>query len=326
MKEQQATQLLHEATMRLEKIRNIENKIAFMRQTSTLEQYNEIYGNQNMVSATKILEGDSSKVALNKLMLEGYHILSEIGSWVGNRNSTNYTVIVTSNLEGANAKFSWNELTFEQFAGMVDFSGIGEYGYSGSKLVLKDTASLFAEFGNSSQEWGNQRSQMYEAFDRAVRELTVDDKGNLLTWKKTKRNKNKKFKWENVKRGNTLEAFLRYEQLLKDDSLTEQQRLYIAMEDTMKKPAPFYQGGDIGDTQIKGDYATIAQVATIENHLKSVRGMLQRLINQLQSIQLTGEQSASIGQNISTNISNAIEKEIDKLMKEFISNTIRQLT
>lgn len=325
MKQQQAQDLYKGALRHLELISDTITKLDFLdNTTTTLQEFSEIWGKDSaLVTATQISNNDSQIVARNKILLEGYHVLSELGAWIGGRESTTYSVVVTSTIAGVDQKFSWNEMTFEQFSDMVDFSGVGPYGYSSKKLVIKDSATLLSQFQDTVQGWGTRRSEAYKTFDRAVRELTEDGYGNKLTWKQRKGRKIRATKWQNVKKGNTLEAFLRYEQLQQNPNLTEQQRLFLAMNNTMSKPSAFYQGGDIGNIQIKGDYATVAQTQTIINELRNAEAMLISLISQLLSTTTSDGNIKNIGTNISADVSKGLEEEIQKLMQKFISDIIR---
>ena len=301
---------------------------------STLTQLASAYSTgyeKGEASATKILFNDSKAVAKNKLALDAYHILSELGAWVGGRESTNYSITVSGNLNGVQQKVSWNELTFEQFADMVDFSGIGQFGYySSSRVVLKGSQELLDQFGNSAVAWGESREQEYNDFDKNVRQLISNGQGELLTWK-DKRGKvvshlnniqGRATRWANVRKGNTLEAFLRYEELKKNNpSYSEERLMYEAMNMTMSKPAPFYQGGDIGNTQIKGDYATVVRFGTINKMLNDSLMMLQSLKSNLSNFDKSSEYSQAL--NISNSIYKSIEQDIDKLMRTFIDTVQR---
>lgn len=319
MRKYSAQEISTQANFYLNKLRTIQDKLKIVEYSSTLEEFSALQSMGSEATATQINAADSQAVMKNKIMLDAYHVLSEIGSFVGDRDSTKYTIVVTTNI-GVNEKIIWEELPFKDFANMIDFSGIGKYGYSASKLVLQDTDSLLSKYASNANNFGSERSWAYEKFDEAVRTLKTDGQGKLLTWKKTKKNKDTKFfKWQHVKRGNTLEAFLRYEQLKQNNpDWSEERLMYEAMQETMKKPAPFYQGGDIGDIQVKGDFATIAQNSTIEKMLNSTIRQLEGLIDVLKI-----EYSDPSINNIpiqSIDISAALEKKINELLQKFISN------
>lgn len=320
MRAKSSEEIITQASFYLTKIKTIQSKISMLSTSTTLDELASLQGE---AKATQISINDSKKVAMNKLMLDGYHVLSELGAWVGSRDSTNYTVVVTG--LDTHIKYSWDEMSFEEFADMIDFSGIGPYGYSGRKLVLKNSATLLEEFKDTATSWGN-RTSAYDAFDKAVRQLITDGNGNILTWKKNKKSKKeRKFKWQNVTKGNTLEAFLRYERLkLENPDLSEERLMFLAMDTTMAKPAPFYQGGDLGNTQIKGDYATIAQNSTIRAMLDFAYGRLLSLIQNLSVAQgISSRSSPSISADLSAQVSQAIEKEIQELVLKFVESLSR---
>lgn len=324
MKKQSARDVTNQAIIYLSRLEGIRTKLDMIDYSSTLDEFVVAYGQQNSeATATQISGTDSKVVARNKLLLDGYHVLSEIGSWVGSRSSTNYTVVVTSNI-GVNEKVSWEEMPFEDFANMVDFSGKGKYGYSSSKIVLKDSQTLLTQYSSSAKDFGAERSWAYEQFDQAVRTLTTDNNNKTLSFKKkTKSGKIKKYKWEFVTRGNTLEAFLRYEKMKAENpNMSEHDLMYLAMKDTMAKPASFYQGGDIGNTQIKGDSATVANNSTILSMIEYSIEQLYKLIDILKT-----DYGSNISQmptaTLSTNISNALEEKINELISEFVDGILR---
>lgn len=310
-------EIITQASFYLTKITTIQKKIGMLTTSSTLDELANLSGE---AKATQISINDSKKVAMNKLMLDGYHVLSELGAWIGSRDSTNYTVVVTC--ANTSMKYSWDEMSFEEFADMVDFSGMGQYGYSGRKLVLKNSATLLEEFKDTPTSWNN-RTAAYNAFDKAIRQLTTDGNGNVLTWKKNKKSKKaRNFKWQNVTKGNTLEAFLRYERLKEENpGLSEERLMFLAMDTTMAKPAPFYQGGDLGNTQIKGDYATIAQNSTIKHMLDFAAGKLKSLISNVSIAQMNPNVPATA--DISSQVSQIIEKEIQELVLKFVQSLSR---
>lgn len=319
MKKQSAQEIISQTEFYLNKMNVILNKLGSIDNMSTLEEFVQLQNMQSEATATRIMAEDSKIVARNKVMLDGYHVLSELGAWVGSRQSTSYTVVVTSNI-GVGEKVTWEEMPFEEFANMVDFSGAGKYGYSSSRLVLSSSETLLSQYAHNATSFGAERSWEYEQFDQAIRALKTDGQGNTLTWKKTKKNKNTKFtKWQNVTRGNTLEAFLRYQQLKQNNpDWSEERLLFESMNATMTKPSPFYQGGDIGNIQVKGDFATIANNSTIVKMLTSSIRQLNRLRDILKTEYNSSLKDAPIG-SLSANISAALEKEINELIQKFVS-------
>lgn len=335
MKKRSAKEISDQIDVYIQKITTLQEKLKIITENNNLTAFTKIYKqgdnfSQSEASATQILENDSKAVMKNKVTLDAYHVLSEIGAWFGSREQTQYSVTVTGNLKGVQQKVSWNELTFEQFAGMVDFSGTGPYGYSSKKVVLKQSQDLLDSFGDTAEIWG-ERETFYKDFEVKAKALISDGEGKILTWK----NKNGKevshldkiegrlTKWANVRQGNILEAFLRYEQLKQEYPQHSEERLiYLAMNATMVAPAPFYKGGDVGNIQIKGDYATVVRYNTVKTMLDKTRTQLEILQSQLSNINKnSAEYTQSL--NISKSVYKSIEDKIKELAKEFVDTVNR---
>jgi hypothetical protein len=61
-----------------------------------------------------------------------------VGTWINQSKAVQYSVTVTGNIDGVATKFTWDEMPFEQFASMVDFS-------SGHRLVMKNSNSILSQ-------------------------------------------------------------------------------------------------------------------------------------------------------------------------------------
>lgn len=333
MKKTSYQELYIQSISYLEKINSIYSKLEMLESTSTIGQLGEIY-RRGSVNATTILESDSFQVAYNKVLLDGYHLLTEIGTWINNSNTLTYNVTVTGNIDGISTKISWNEMPFEQFAEFVDFS-------SSSRLVMASSNSIMNQMkkqqqnNNQIQTWSPEKIQQYELFKRIarnvgplvedkkltkeIRQMFKDDKQPGKIREFFKWTKQYKRKWRDVNEGNMLEAFTRFQGY---NTYLEPQAVFRAMHDTMSNPDPFYKGGDIGDIQIKGDHATVAYHSTILSTLYQTQNTLSKLTSVLKSNQLN-ESTNQVGSNISANVSKAIDKHIQELVQKYLKTIQR---
>lgn len=334
MKKSSYKDLYTQANSYLVQIRSLKNKIEFFENSTTLDQFVEIYG-KGSVNATNITQNDSFQSAYNKIILDGYHLLSEVGSWVNHSGPVNYSVTVTGNFGGSATKISWNEMPFDQFANLVNFDS------SGTKISMLSSGTIMSKMqkqlssNKSIEQWSSEKLQQYELFKRIarnvgpmvedkkqtklIREMFISEKQHgkirdFFQW-----TKQYKRKWRDVNEGNMLEAFTRFQSYGKN---LEPSAVYRAMFDTMKRPDPFYKGGDIGNTQIKGDNASVAYHSTVLNTLQATELMLSGLTDVLQSNQLDSSES-KIGSNISLNIEQQIDKYIQQLIQKYVSGISR---
>ena len=137
-------EIITQASFYLTKITTIQKKIGMLTTSSTLDELANLSGEAN---ATQISINDSKKVAMNKLMLDGYHVLSELGAWIGSRDSTNYTVVVTC--ANTSMKYSWDEMSFEEFKRQLT-----PRPKKSKKAILDEVNGYIAQFSNGIKKVG----------------------------------------------------------------------------------------------------------------------------------------------------------------------------
>lgn len=288
-------------------------------------------------SATKIMEADTYRIAYGKALLDGYHVLTEFGSYIRKSGEVQYSVTATGGNGMSTYKITWTDMPFEQFANLVNFN-VGQHIASGKSkkyaegeaviegLRLKGVAKLFKSgldnttqlgqliaSGNIGkiQSWDSVQIKLYEQFVKRAKNLKTDNKK----------------KWYRANEGNFLEAFTRFLNATEGKvpindkgklSAIAESQIREAMQQTMSNPGAFYTGGDIGNLQLKGNAATISQSSTIEEMLNNVEQLLSNII----LLAYSSQQKPPI--SISTDINTAIEKNIketiEKLVAQFFNN------
>lgn len=276
--------------------------------------------------ATEILETDTYRIAYGKALLDGYHILTELGAHLRNSETIQYSVTATGLKNMGTYKITWTDMPFEQFAELVNFN-VDQYTatdknkkYNSNTAIigglrLKGVANLFKqtldEQGSLSDEervniysWDSDSIDLYNQFVSRAKNIN-------------------NIKWSDVNEGNFLEAFTRFQDNIKGKNFigkkgnllaTANKQILKAMKETMDHPKAFYKGGDINNLQLKGNQATIADSSTIENMLNSTSQSLDIILNGLP--QKTPPQS-SVSLDFEKTISNNIKNEIKELISQF---------
>lgn len=284
-------------------------------------------------SATKIMEADTYRIAYGKALLDGYHVLTEFGSYIRQSGEVQYSVTATGGSGMSTYKITWTDMPFEQFANLINFN-VGQHIASANStkhiggqaviegLRLKGVAKLFKSglddtgalgqliaSGNvgSIKSWNQTEIQLYNAFVKRAKNLKTDGKK----------------KWYRANEGNFLEAFTRFLEATNGNipinskgklSTIASDQIRKAMQETMSNPGAFYTGGDIGNLQLKGNSATIAQSSTIEEMINSVQQLLSTII----SLAYSSTTSQGPPSGISSDINAAIEKNIKDTIEQLI--------
>lgn len=278
--------------------------------------------------ATKIMETDTYRIAYGKALLDGYHVLTEFGSYIRNSGEVQYSVTATGGKGSGTYKITWTDMPFEQFANLVNFN-VGQHiasfdskKHTGGQAVieglrLKGVAKLFKEKLNQNNNgdqifaWNSSQIQLYEDFVKRAKNLRIDGKR----------------KWHKANEGNFLEAFTRFLENTNGNmapfsskgklSNLAYQQIKEAMEQTMSNPGAFYTGGDIGNLQLKGNAATISQASTIENMLNTTNSLLSNIISMAYNVQASPP--GGIAQSINNSVEQTIKETIEELVKPFFS-------
>ena len=279
--------------------------------------------------ATSILEEDTYRIAYGKALLDGYHILTELGSYVRQSEEIKYSVTATGLKNMGTYKITWTDMPFEQFAKLVNFN-IDQYTatdnnkkYNNNTAVigglrLKGVANLFKQTLDKQNllpdeervniySWDSDQINLYNQF--VSRAKTINN-----------------IQWSDVNEGNLLEAFTRFQKSAEGKNFigkkggllaTANKQILKAMKETMDHPKAFYKGGDIKNLQLKGNQATIADSSTIENMLDSVGQSLNKITSSLPNLSQEASTQSFISLNLEKAILDGVNQEVKKLISQF---------
>ena len=274
--------------------------------------------------ATKILDTDTYRVAYGKTLLDGYHILTELGSYIRQSGEIKYSVTVTGLKSIGTYKITWDDMPFNEFANLVNFN-VDQYTATennkkyGNKAIigglrLKGVAKLFKQGLDDTTSLGQNISSGKIGTIYSWDSDQIDLYNQFVSRVKNINN----IQWSDVNEGNLLEAFTRFQQntsgknfIGKKGALlaTANSQILKAMKETMAHPKAFYKGGDINNLQLKGNQATIADSSTIENMLDSVGQSLTRIISLSSNLSQKSSMQPSISLNLEKTILNSIKQE-----------------
>lgn len=243
-------------------------------------------------------------ITTSSILTDGYILLNKIGEKIRGTSIT-YKIITTtqgsavSQLKPGEQAYEWN-VPLEVFLKVTN-------AIEKSRLVLRSTTTvhkmLIAELNNEKNPltiqgvpWDSSRIKDYSQFVDEIRHNT-----NYARWAK-------------VNEGNLLEAFLRKEQ--------QNISIYEAMENTMKKPDAFFQGGDIDDIQIKGLKASITNLNSLIQNMDRVLTILQSTQIDVQVLKQYMKKNA-VEEHINENLDNTIDQVVNKLLEVFTSSVQR---
>lgn len=243
-------------------------------------------------------------ITTSSILTDGYVLLNEIGEKIRGTSIT-YKIITTtqgsavSQIKSGEQVYEW-DVPLEAFLKVTN-------AIEKSRLVLRSTTTvhkmLVAELNKEKNpltiqgvSWDSSKIKEYSQFVDEIRHNT-----NYARWAK-------------VNEGNLLEAFLRKEQY--------NISIYEAMENTMKKPDAFFQGGDIDDVQIKGLKASITNLNTLIQNMDRVLAILQSTQIDAQVLKQYMKKNA-VEEHINENLDNTIDQVVNELLQLFTSNVQR---
>lgn len=248
-----------------------------------------------------------------RLLQEGYVLLNQIGEQIRGEEVT-YSVTITAEGEALSSAAKVYTITtnLEEFLNMQNATS--------RRLIMKDPTTLYNQYINTNnknskikiEEWTPEKIQNFQIFNSQIRKIQSG----------------KKVRWKHINEGQALEAFLRAE--VAGISIIAEPKgnraywgsLAHIMKTTMGKPDPFYQGGDIGNEQIKGLHASITNIntliATLNRTLFAIRrgqqGIDTTIKNKMQNEVTAGAE----------NTAKTIEEQVIKNLQDiFVSKTIR---
>lgn len=221
---------------------------------------------EKLTKRSRTILGNLEQVAINnyntqKKLIEGrdvlqsgYVLLNKIGEQIRGEEIT-YSVTITAQGEALSTASKIYTMTtnLDEFLNMQNATS--------RRLVMKDPTTLYNQYINNNtknskikvEEWTQEKIQNFQIFNSQIRKIQSG----------------KKVRWKHINEGQALEAFLRAEaygvSIIADPKGNRPYWRSLAhiMKMTMGKPDPFYQGGDIGNEQVKGLHASITNINTL---------------------------------------------------------------
>ena len=250
---------------------------------------------------------EKDEVIGQKLITEGYVLMNSIGESLRG-DKINYSITIPD----SNTYITWTG-SMQEFIGTWDgkhYTG-GMVNFSTKRMVLKKKDTLLKQSKDNPkwERWNEDKIQIYEAFKKRFKNGNINED-----------------KWSKVNQGNMLEAFSRFYDnnisnynpnviLAQIDSGYLDEILEEAMLETLSNINPFWAGGDIGDTQIKGAGASVTNLSSLIYQLNRTRTLMH-------SILLKGPQSSKNKPQISgitEAVKKQLEKDIDQLIRELFN-------
>ena len=253
-----------------------------------------------------------AKISGKKIMIDGYELLNNIGEQIRGEKIL-YTLIVTSDGKKIGSsdiqKTYTAKIPFSEFLNTITTSGRQRLVLKDSSTIVKMIESTKSPLKGDIEEWDYNKIKEYQLFNNQVRGMAHKH-------------------WEKISEGNMTEIYLRYlndGQFIKALGSHEYFSLlgtYVKM--TLSSPAIFYQGGDIGNEQLKAINATITNLTTLIVHAERLLQILIRSEQGYKVIEKYLFTSKKI--DVEKEIDNNIENIINELIKMFTDKINRQLT
>ena len=188
----------------------------------------------------------------------------------------------------------------------MDYSVFSKMIKTGSKrLVLADSATIMSQLSNI---WNNQGEQATQSAIFGRKEWSTSEISqyeSFHSW--SKRYRQTKGKRVFYNRGQTLEGYFRWLQERKKGIKYTRD---MAMLETAKNNLPFYAGGDLGNVQIKGMNASVANIDTMISVLSDTQRQLHLII--AESAKMVGDVSKVDVKAINENVEAAIQSLLAK--------------
>lgn len=242
--------------------------------------YNEAFWS-HLPDQYKQMEKARQEVLDRKVLYDGYALLNQIGeSARGGKDVIQYSVTVTGSGD-------WGADFGEAITWMVDYDIFTSLTTtSRSRIIMADSNSMLSRLKESGIEplerWNEEKVKMYQDFHiYANKNRDVDKQLNY---------------------GNTLEAFLRWQKS------NGQLSWGAAIHETLKNSLPFYAGGDIGNIQVKGMNASVANINTMINALSKADKNITTIIQRCQRLSQRPPKTKAGSMRLNASIDKAIRQ------------------
>lgn len=282
-----------------------DNKIALRKEAeAAMDRYQALIDRQDYSQIASIrMDMAAQEVIDNSIINDGYRILNEIGESIRGQKIT-YSITVTSTGHWGSADGPAGEvITWE-----MDYSAFSKLLHTGTKrITLKDSSTIMSQLEEMwKQQQKNQTLNQFNLFSRkewSTKEISQYE--SFHSWAKRYRKDRGKRIFYN--RGQTLEGYLRWiSETAKGIKYTRD----MSMIETAANNLPFYAGGDIGDIQVKGMNASVANIDTMISVLVDTQEQLYVILSESQ--RMAADVSKVDAKAINDNIDKAIQSLLVK--------------
>lgn len=231
-------------------------------------------------------------LAIDRLVKEMYYFLNQVSDTLRGE-AVQYEVTLSTG-RGKNKQMTTFFLNLEEFLNITSKSK--------SRLTLKKTKTILNSLNKNNtikkRDW---TSEEIFAFQRFIFNAKRIESG----------------RWKKVNRGNMLEAFYRYQQYRSQGM--HRGVTNLALLETMRGTQGFWQGGDVGNIQIKGNSASVVTIFTCVNQLNELYKVLSLLEfnEQSQILNKIKESSSSLDSTINEYASQTTDELLLHLIKQF---------
>lgn len=276
------------------------NKITLKKEAMTaMDSYKDFIrnGNSSFLASVR-MEMAAQQAINNSIINEGYRILNEIGESMRGKKIT-YSITVTSTGHWGSAEGPAGQvITWD-----MDYSTFSRFIHTGTKrLVLKDSATIMSQLEEMWKQQGNDQLGLFSRKEWSQKEISQYE--SFHSWAKRYRKDRGKRVFYN--RGQTLEGYFRWLLERKENIKYTRDK---AMIETAVNNLPFYAGGDLGNIQIKGMNASIANIDT----------MISVLVETQQSLHIILNESKKLAMDVSKVDTSKINDNIDKAVQSLLS-------
>ena len=276
------------------------NKITLKKEAMTaMDSYKDFIrnGNSSFLASVR-MEMAAQQAINNSIINEGYRILNEIGESIRGEKIT-YSITVTSTGHWGSAEGPAGQvITWD-----MDYSTFSRFIHTGTKrLILKDSANIMSQLEDMWKQQENDQLGLFSRKEWSQKEISQYE--SFHSWAKRYRKDRGKRVFYN--RGQTLEGYFRWLLERKENIKYTRDK---AMIETAANNLPFYAGGDLGNVQIKGMNASIANIDT----------MISVLVETQQSLHIILNESQKLAMDVSKVDTSKINDNIDKAVQSLLS-------
>lgn len=259
------------------------------------------FDDYKMRMATEQMEAAAQEIIDNSIIMEGYRILNEIGESIRGEKIT-YSITITSTGHWGSADGPAGQvITWD-----MDYSVFSKMIKTGTKrLVLADSPTIMSQLSAIWEDQGKQSDQaaLFQRREWSSKEISQYE--SFHSWGKRYRKERGKRVFYN--RGQTLEGYFRW---LQERGKGIKYTRDMAMLETAANNLPFYAGGDLGNVQIKGMNASVANIDTMISVLSETQAQLHLILSE--SAKMAGDVSKVDAKAINENVEAAIQSLLSK--------------